>query len=200
MSSADKMPISGQQGSKDSPPRSPPVTAAGNHTPATPSGLRTSYVPSTSPDDRRRSFPNREQNNSDGLEVEQDGVHPTIPDHASATSAESETHVPEVTESSTRPNLRTRLLGQSKNDRGYGSSSGNQGFSGFRPFLQSYDSIASFVSRTSEDGSGGHRAGGNTSRTGSVSQDNLSNHKMNMTQWLAQKHGVTNKLSMYVLV
>jgi len=192
------MPFPGQQGPKDSPPRSPPVTATSNHTPANPSGLRTSYIPSTSPDDRRTSNSNREQNDGARSEVEQDGTHPTTPDHASVRSAESETHASGVNESSTRPTLRTRLLGQSKGDRGYGSSSGNQGVSGFRPFLPSYNSIASFVSRTSEDGFGGHHAGDNMDRTGLASQDSLSNQKMSVTQWLAQRHGVTNKWSMYV--
>jgi len=206
-----------------SPPsqRTPMHSRKSSHVPANPSQLRESHVlsPTPSPED-----PVSGDGENDGIarydyevgpldnsrhepEVEDDGIHPTIPDDASARLSNEDTseQLP-IMDVSRTPDLRTRLLSQRDWDASSccGSVVCNHGTFSPRPGTQrSYGSFASDMAR---DVYGGRYPGGLeiNGQPADATQGLLGGSgagpgkKMSTTQSLARQYGVKNQRAMCV--
>lgn len=149
--------------------------------------------------------------------VEDAGIRPTMPDHASAASIRSSARADPPADggdSTDEPTARTRLLASQNKDSadkpaGYGTEArDNNSF--FRPQVRrSYGSFGSTFSGTfggPYPGANDGAAGGGGPGVGEVLGDSVTDgllgggplKRPTTTAWLADQHGIRNKRSMYV--
>lgn len=173
------------------------------HVPSNPSGLRNSHMPPESPEDKRIKDTSSSSGDDSSVETsrhlpafEQDGIHPTNPDHASLLSDEQDTHQEGTIESGIQPDMRTRLLDQSHWDRASGCGSDSCGHGTFSPRPQLGRNYGSISTVGSDEGFGGRHTGDEA--TEELTNGHGEQGKMSLTKWLARRHGVRNLNLMYV--
>ncbi|KAK7539355.1 sulfate transporter family-domain-containing protein [Phyllosticta citribraziliensis] len=179
--------------------------AAHQHAPSNPTRLREAHSASSpSPEDLMSpaSSHTREPSGAHEPRVEDTGIRPTMPDHASATSIRSSARAdpPPADDSTDEPSARTRLLAsQNRDDKspGYGADGRENAFAR-PPVKRSYGSFGStfsgFVGGPYPGASDGPPGGGNSGGVGDV----LGDSRPTTTAWLAERHGIQNRRSMYL--
>ena len=184
----------------------------GNHAPLTPSRLWQSHEPGTSPEDRRIGSPpgSTEQTTSSPsahtLEIDDDGVHPTVTAYASSAGDSADTEIQGgINEPSDHGiDAHTKLLKTYDRAPGYGAQSCNHGTFSPRPGIRR--SEYSFGGRY--DGGIGNGPGESSNRsygilgdavmTGFLGAKKDGERQMSTMQWLAKTHGIKNPRAMYV--
>ncbi|KAK8159412.1 sulfate transporter family-domain-containing protein [Phyllosticta citrichinensis] len=192
-------------------------SAAHQHAPSNPTRLREAHSASSpSPEDLMSpaSCHTREPSGAHEPRVEDTGIRPTMPDHASATSIRSSARAdPPADDSTDEPTARTRLLAsQNRDDKsaGYGADGRENAFSR-PPVKRSYGSFGSTFSGlvggpypgVSDGPPGGGGSGGGV---GDVLGDSVTDgllgggplKRPTTTAWLAERHGIQNRRSMYL--
>jgi hypothetical protein len=148
-------------------------------------------------------------------EVEADGIHPTLPDDASVTSAGLDQQATGYFDEQFEPNVRTRLLNSANWDIASGCGEDTCGHGAFSPRPERRRSYGSFMSEQSiPPGFGGRYPGVSdgaeeTSSTmdavESIVGENVTDRllggrnktrRWNTTRYLAAKHGVKNRRAM----
>ncbi|KAK8152337.1 sulfate transporter family-domain-containing protein [Phyllosticta citribraziliensis] len=191
--------------------------AAHQHAPSNPTRLREAHSASSpSPEDLMSpaSSHTREPSGAHEPRVEDTGIRPTMPDHASATSIRSSARAdpPPADDSTDEPSARTRLLAsQNRDDKspGYGADGRENAFAR-PPVKRSYGSFGStfsgFVGGPYPGASDGPPGGGNSGGVGDVLGDSVTDgllgggplKRPTTTAWLAERHGIQNRRSMYL--
>ncbi|KAK8242912.1 sulfate transporter family-domain-containing protein [Phyllosticta capitalensis] len=196
-------------------------SAAHQHAPSNPTRLREAHSASSpSPEDIMSPASSHSREPSSGAHeprVEDAGIRPTMPDHASAASIRSSARADPPADggdSTDEPTARTRLLASQNKDSadkpaGYGTEArDNNSF--FRPQVRrSYGSFGSTFSGTfggPYPGANDGAAGGGGPGVGEVLGDSVTDgllgggplKRPTTTAWLADQHGIRNKRSMYL--
>ncbi|KAI9816200.1 MAG: hypothetical protein M1827_001801 [Pycnora praestabilis] len=190
------------------------------HAPINPSHLRESHQPPSSPEDTMSSPSHHgemlsQSEHSHQLSIDEDGIHPTTHDSASAASNQSNTPPEGDIEQLTEATARHHLLHQKDWDKASGCGSGtcNHGTFSPRPGTHGSDGSISGPQESASgfggryDGGVGDGVGGNSDNTHGMLGDTFADGvlgggdgpKMSTTRMLAQKHGVKNSRLMYLI-
>ncbi|KAF2089638.1 hypothetical protein K490DRAFT_37084 [Saccharata proteae CBS 121410] len=201
------------------------------HAPVTPSQLRESHLPSSSPTSPEETVARQDHEPTsyigDGAaedsasstpiyepRVDSDSIRPTLPDHVSARSIRDNAAAAQATIDEPEPNARTRLLSQADWDKApaYGSETGGHGTFSPRPAtIRSYGSFASEAGFGGPGrypgGLGGDGQGGAAEAAHGILGDAVVDgvlgtatpaSKNSTTRWLAERHGVKYKRTMWI--
>lgn len=195
--------------------RNPSITSVGRahqHAPVEPSRLRESVVPSTSPDARMGTAGSR---HADEPDVHDDGIRPSLPHLSSAqTDGSANTEPRGDFRSPFIPSARTRLLDHENWDAASGCGSENCKHGSYSPRARSpqrgyvnygsiggidgpeypHESFGGRMPNVEEDGV--HSIFGDTFADGLLGGRGS---RMSTTRWLAERHGVKQSRTMYVL-
>jgi hypothetical protein len=186
------------------------------HAPLNPSHLRESHVPSPSPEESM-SIPRSPEDQhgepssssrAHGPEIEEDGIHPTLPDNASVHSDNSEHQADTSFHVQAEPNLRSRLLSHQNWDQASGCGSENCDHGTMSPRPGTRRSYGSFGSNDGPEdqypASLAEVLGNSSDASQSLLTDAGGNgrngdrpgNKRTRTRDLARRHGIKNQKMM----